>query len=98
MPPAARLQDTCTGHGCFPSRPCIGGCSPNVSHNYRLAQKIGAIYDKHCCGDPIVCHKGKLACGSGTVSINGLPAGRVGDCIDCGSNVQTGSSNVTIGG
>lgn len=31
---------------------------------------------------------------SATVFINGKPAGRIGDAIDCGDNAQTGSVNV----
>ncbi|WP_246658360.1 PAAR domain-containing protein [Rhizobium sp. FKY42] len=35
--------------------------------------------------------------GSASVFINGRPAGRIGDAIDCGGNAATGSSNVFIG-
>jgi uncharacterized Zn-binding protein involved in type VI secretion len=35
--------------------------------------------------------------GSSTVTINDLPAARIGDPIDCGSDIQTGSADVYIG-
>ncbi len=50
------------------------------------------------CNDTPVCHAGTLASGSGTVFINGKQAGRVGDPVDCGSAVASGSPNVLIGG
>ncbi|QMV15561.1 hypothetical protein Vspart_02883 [Vibrio spartinae] len=38
-----------------------------------------------------------IMAGSGDVSINGKPAARVGDAIDCGGSVAAGSGNVLIG-
>jgi RHS repeat-associated protein len=42
--------------------------------------------------------KQHVAEGSGTVFINGAPAHRVGDHIDCGAKTSCGSQNVFIGG
>ncbi|KWZ94154.1 PAAR domain-containing protein, partial [Citrobacter koseri] len=41
-------------------------------------------------------HPRKIASGSGTVFIDGLPAARTGDAIDCGG-VVIGSGTVNIG-
>lgn len=49
----------------------------------------------HCCPP---CHSGNLAQGSPTVFTNGLQQGRVGDPVNCGSNMATGSQNVCTGG
>jgi uncharacterized Zn-binding protein involved in type VI secretion len=92
--PACRLGDICTGHGCFPPRPCISG-SENVLVNGRPQHRVGDAWAAHCC---LLCHPGALASGSSTVIVNGLGAGRIGDPVSCGSIVMTGSENVIIGG
>jgi uncharacterized Zn-binding protein involved in type VI secretion len=43
-------------------------------------------------------HGRSLSGSSGTVFINGKPAGRVGNAIDCGGSVSSGSEDVSIGG
>ena len=35
--------------------------------------------------------------GSSTVTINDRPAARIGDPVDCGSELKTGSADVFIG-
>lgn len=92
--PACRLGDICTGHGCWPPRPCIQG-SPNVLTNNRPQHRVGDAWATHCC---LGCHGGVLAAGSKTVIVNGRGAGRIGDPVSCGSFVMTGSHNVIIGG
>ncbi|MCC6552355.1 MAG: PAAR domain-containing protein [Polyangiaceae bacterium] len=56
----------------------------------------------NCAGTPPIYfpdHMGKLvAQGSSTVLINSWPASRVADKIQCGSQIQSGSTNVIIGG
>ena len=55
----------------------------------------------HCCTHPTVphgCHGGSLAAGSSTVFANGLQMGRIGDPVDCGSSVSSGSGDVFAGG
>ncbi len=93
MPGAARLNDRCTGHGCYPSRPNIAASS-DVFTNDLGAHRQGDAWAVHKCKKP---HGGTLASGSGTVWINDKQAGRIGDPVSCGSSVQTGSSNVFIG-
>jgi uncharacterized Zn-binding protein involved in type VI secretion len=43
-------------------------------------------------------HERSISGGSGTVFINGQPAARVGDGIDCGGAAASGSGDVSIGG
>lgn len=93
--PACRLGDMCTGHGCFPPRNCVQG-SENVLTNNRPQHRQGDAWSVHCCG--FSCHASVLAMGSSTVLVNGIPAGRIGDPVACGSMVMTGSENVIIGG
>ena len=92
---AARLHDICTGHGCFPPRPCIEA-STDVFTNNRGAMRVGDVFATHCCPKK-GCHKGNLARGSSTVFINNRAAGRITDPVSCGSRVMTASDNVLIG-
>ena len=96
MPAAARIGDSCTGHGCYPPRVNVEGSS-DVFINGLAAHCQTHAYVPHGCS---VCapHGGTLATGSATVYINGLQAGRIGDPVDCGSSVAQGSSDVSIGG
>ena len=96
MPPVTRLGDLCTGHGCFIPRASISA-SPNVFANDIAVVRVGDTYDLHGCKN---CrpHSGSLASGSSTVFVNGLPVGRMGDSISCGSTVAKGSPDVIIGG
>lgn len=50
MPPTVRLNDECTGHGCYPSRVNDQG-SPNVFVNNRNAHRVGDHWVTHCCFD-----------------------------------------------
>lgn len=93
MPGATRLSDTCTGHGCYSSRPNIAASS-DVIVNDRGSHRQGDGWASHCC---IICHSGNLASGSATVYVNDRQAGRIGDPVSCGSSVQTGSDNVIFG-
>lgn len=94
MPAVARLGDMCTGHGCHPSRPNVGG-SHNVFVNGIPAHRQNDHWPTHCCGDD--CHDGVLAAGCPGVYVNGLELGRVGDPVNCGSHVAMGSGNVFAG-
>ncbi len=95
MPAVTRLGDTCTGHGCFPSRPS-SSASPDVFANGIPVHRHGDSWSSHCCG--LSCHGGVLASGSGTVFANGKMIGRIGDPVDCGSAVAVGSGDVFAGG
>lgn len=111
MPPLVRLGDICSGHGCWPPRPCIMG-SPNVLVNGLPAHRLGDLWGIHLdvckscfcqpCESDRYCHGGGpdggvLVAASLTILINGLPAARIGDPLVCGSVCATGSLNV-IGG
>jgi len=95
MPAAHRHTDTCTGHGCFPSRANAEG-SPNVFVNGLGWHRVGDGWQPHGCA---VCtpHGGSLAEGSATVFVNSRAAGRIGDPVSCGSRAATGSANVFAG-
>lgn len=92
--PAARLNDMCTGHGCFPPRKNISA-SNNVFINGRGAVRVGDQWEVHCCDDS--CHSSQQAVGSRSVFVNAQPLARVGDMIMCGSRVATGSGDVFAG-
>lgn len=93
MPGVARLGDSCTGHGWFPSRPNIEG-SPNVYVNGRPAHAVGHAWAVHCCGPSW--HGGALVAGAARVYVNGRQLGYIGAPVDCGSSVATGSDNVFV--
>jgi len=95
MPATCRLGDTCTGHAGFPPRP-NDAASSNVFINGLGAHRVGDHWVTHCDPTPS-CHDSSLASGSGTVYVNGVPLGRIGDSIACGSTVATGSGNVFAG-
>ena len=46
MPGVARLGDSCTGHGCWPSRSNVEG-SPDVYVNGRPAHAVGHAWAVH---------------------------------------------------
>jgi len=96
MPAASRLGDTCTGHGCWPSRPNTAA-SASVFVNGRGWHRLGDGWAVHCCPAIPECHGGSLGAGSASVFINGRAAGRVGDAVSCGSSAASGSANVFAG-
>lgn len=89
-----RKNDMSTGHREFPPRMSIQG-SDNVLVNNRGITRQGDQWQQHC--SPEGCHTGTIAIGSTTVFINGKGCGKVGDALDCGDFVMTGSSNVLCG-
>ena len=91
---AARIYDTDTGHGCWPTRPAVQG-SPDVLVNNRPAHRANDMWSVHCCLN--ACHTGFLSSGSNSVFVNGRQQGRVNDPINCGGTVATGSQDVFIG-
>jgi uncharacterized Zn-binding protein involved in type VI secretion len=90
---ACRIFDRCSGHQCFPSRPCNQG-SPDTFFNSRQAHRQGDSWLVHCCGG---CHPSNLASGSQTVFVNGRQQGRITDPVACGSRVASGSPDCFIG-
>ncbi|WP_454255183.1 PAAR domain-containing protein [Pseudomonas sp. Marseille-Q8238] len=97
MAAVTRLGDTCTGHGCWPPRPS-SSASPDVFVNGRAAHRQGDEWAAHTCPSIPETHASTLAAGSSTVRVNGLPLGRTGDPVACGSRVAEGSPNVFAGG
>ncbi|WP_252909961.1 PAAR domain-containing protein [Aliihoeflea aestuarii] len=60
--------------------------------------RVGGTYEPHACTAGHAGPHGRaLADGSGSVFINGRPAGRIGDAIDCGGHAETGSEDVFFG-
>ncbi|WP_431890978.1 PAAR domain-containing protein [Pectobacterium colocasium] len=99
MPGAARLGDSCAGHGCFPATPIIEGSGDVIINGKPAARKSDAVL-LHACPCPNVphgVHNRAISAGSGTVIINGKLAARIGDAIGCGGSVAAGSGNVIIG-
>ena len=94
MPAVVRLNDVCTGHGCFPSRANDQG-SGDTFVNGIPVHRQGDHWETHCCGPP--CHDSTLAAGSGTAYVNGKQLGRVGDPVACGSACATGSGDTFAG-
>lgn len=94
MPGIARLNDVCTGHECFESRSNLTA-SFDVFVEGLGIHRQGDQWATHCCNDS--CHGGTLSSGSGSVYINGLQCGRIGDPIDCGSLIMTGASTCFSG-
>ncbi len=96
MTKAARRGDLCTGHDACPPRPALAG-SPDVTIDDRKAVRVSAdAFVPHGCPGHAP-HPGKVQRGSSSVTINDLPAARVGNPLDCGGEVQTGSADVDIG-
>lgn len=92
MPGLVRLNDICTGHGCFPPRANVGA-SGNVIVNGLGAHRVGDPWAVHCC---VTCHGSSQASGSGNVIVNGQSVARIGDSVACGSSNATGSGNVIV--
>jgi len=96
MPGAARLGDSCTGHGCWPSR-TNNQASDDVIINGLGAHRIGDTWNAHTCPAIPETHASTQAVGSSSVFVNGKALARIGDGVACGSFVATGSSNVVVG-
>jgi uncharacterized Zn-binding protein involved in type VI secretion len=95
MPGVTLLSDMCSGHGCFPSRQ-NDTASSDVFVEGRGIHRQSDHWTNHCCPNQ-GCHDSVLVAGSSTVFINGLGCGRIGDAIECGSTVMTGSATVFAG-
>jgi len=96
MPPASRISDIGSGHGCFPPTSIISGSSNVITCSIPQA-RLGDSLAPHGC-PPTPPHGRSLASGSSTVFVNNLPAARIGDSISCGGSVVSGCSTVIIGG
>ncbi len=96
MPGAVRVNDRCSGHGCWPPRP-NDQSSPDVLVNGRGWHRIGDHWMPHTCPRIPETHDSVAATGSSTVFINGKAACRIGDTVACGSTMAEGSDNVFAG-
>ena len=92
MARAARRGDLSTGNDTCPTRPAKEG-SPDVTFNDQAALREGDALVPHRCA----IHgpgAGKSAGGSSTVFVNDRAVTRVGDDVDCGGQISTGSADV----
>ena len=96
MPAIARLNDTCTGHGCWPARTNTEA-SADVFVNGRGAHRVGDAWGAHTCKDIPETHAGFQSAGASSVYVNGRRLARVGDAVSCGSTVASGSSDANCG-
>lgn len=96
MPEVAFLGCICTGHGCFPPREC-DTASGDVFVEGNPVHRQTDHWVVHSCPNH-GSHDSILAGGSGTVFVNGLSIGRIGDVIECGSSIMTGAATVFAGG
>jgi hypothetical protein len=102
MPGVVRIDDNCSGHGCWPPRPSITG-SPDVFVNNKQVERYNDVLEEHCCRRIIeidgeihirtYCHDG-LHLGIRDVFVNELPIQVGQDPISCGSVCDECSDNV----
>jgi len=93
---ARKDVDVCSGHDACPARKAIEG-SPDVFLEGHAVVRLGDLWETHGCPAHSP-HKGKVIQASDEVTVNGLPVVRVGDPLDCGSKVKTGSDLLYAGG
>lgn len=99
MPPASRIGDKTTGHGCFPSTIIVSQVNPPTSpvliNNIPVA-RIGDKVNVHTCGDSS--HESVIDTGSSSVKAGGQSIARIADLTSCGDVIAIGSGNVIVGG
>jgi uncharacterized Zn-binding protein involved in type VI secretion len=99
MPAVCREGDALdTGHGCTASTTIdTSNTDGTVTANGINIIVVGAPTVEHTHSPP-ACpnHVETLKAGSGTVTVNGKPVGRVGDAADAGA-MTAGSGNVSAG-
>lgn len=100
MPAVSRVGDSLsTGHGCTGSTTIASSNTDGtVKANGINIIVVGAPTVSHAFppDPPCAPHVANLNAGSGTVSINGIAVGRVGDSADAGA-MTAGSGNVNVG-
>lgn len=100
MPAAARVTDAiATGHACTPVSAIASTLQTKCNIQGQLAAVIGAPIQVHTIlvGPNCVPHASTVAGGSSKVTIQGIPASRIGDSADAGA-IISGSAKVFIGG
>jgi len=95
MKPVARIGDADTNHPPCPAGECATG-SPNVYADNIAVHRQGDSNTPH---GFILCipHVTQLSSGSGTVFVNNLQLGRIGDPYGCGIRINAGSNTVYAG-
>ncbi|MDC9581059.1 type VI secretion system PAAR protein [Xenorhabdus sp. PR6a] len=86
---AVKIGDIGTEHGNCSATPVISGASTVKVDGAYLARQGDALA-------PHSSHSRSIAGGSGSVFIEGKPAARTGDAVDCGG-VVIGGGSVNIG-
>lgn len=80
---AFRFKDMCSGHGCFPARPNVGGSLDTFTNNLnQIREGIDGFVCHGCVICP--CHGGVVGVGSPTVYTNNCPTARFQDPVSCG--------------
>lgn len=100
MPAVVRIGDSLsTGHVCTGSTTLGGANQSSVYANGILVAVVGAPTVSHPAPPQPPCapHVAFLNAGSGSVFVEGIPVGRVGDSADAGA-MTSGSPNVFAGG
>ncbi len=93
---ARKDVDICTGHDACPSRKAVEG-SPDVFIDGHPVVRLGDLWASHGCPAHAP-HQGRVMQASDEVTVNDLPVVRVGDPLDCGGVVKTGSEALYAGG
>jgi len=100
MPAVCREGDALsTGHGCTGATTIdTSNTDGTVKANGINIIVIGAPTVSHTHSPPLCpAHVSTLAAGSGTVKVNGIAVGRIGDAADAGA-MTAGSGDVSAGG
>ena len=101
MPAICRVGDTLTtGHGCDTTTTIAAPNNDGTVHANGIdIIVVGAPTVSHLIpsGDSCVPHVAFLNAGSGSVFLNGISVGRIGDSADAGAMIS-GSPNVFAGG
>jgi len=95
MPLLAQVGSLCAGHGSWPPSPVMMGSMDVMVEGKQATFQTGMV-QLHTNPSPAP-HPRSIAAGSSTVNINGKPAARIGDDIDCGGAIQMGCSTVKCG-
>lgn len=88
MPAVARVTDIGSAHSGFPDSDVIEGSS-DTDVNSLAVHLVSHAIRAHP-------HGRRLAVGSPNLDINSLPVGRIGDSIDCGGFIKTGSPDTIL--
>jgi uncharacterized Zn-binding protein involved in type VI secretion len=91
----SQIGSMASGHGSWPPSPITSGSSNVIIEGVPGTFK-GASVAVHVNPSPSA-HPRSIGKGSSTVNINGKPAARIGDKINCGGAILQGASTVFSG-